>query len=128
MSDKRAIRDLERDLRRQPENLPLRLRLAAAYRIDGRVADAVQLYRSVAVAAPVSAATPRAARVLEQEVAVRDLSPVRRPPPGSGSAPSLPPLVPPAHVPVRPLMIPTAPPLPPPLSRPSTASMTPTPL
>src|SRR5438132_6610409 len=50
MSDKRATRELERDLRRQPDNLPLRLRLAAAYRVDGRPADAVQLYRSVAVA------------------------------------------------------------------------------
>ncbi len=50
MTDKRATRDLERDLRRQPDNLPLRLRLAAAYRADGRTGEAVHLYRSVAVA------------------------------------------------------------------------------
>jgi CRP-like cAMP-binding protein len=185
MSDKRATRELERDLRRQPDNLPLRLRLAAAYRADGRAGEAVQLYRSVAVAyhgqrrlaqaiavcrsvlelepgqretlallaeleamrpegdvdgdgavvvdqtieeadapapppppppavpppPPASALTPRAGvRVLEQEVAVRDLVPVRR-------------------APIRPLMIPQAPPpVPPPLPRPSTANITPTPL
>jgi CRP-like cAMP-binding protein len=50
MIDKRATRDLERDLRRQPDNLPLRLRLAAAYHADGRTGEAVHLYRSVAVA------------------------------------------------------------------------------
>ncbi|MCE9580214.1 MAG: cyclic nucleotide-binding domain-containing protein [Deltaproteobacteria bacterium] len=50
MTDKRATRDLERDLRRQPDNLPLRLRLAAAYHADGRTGEAVHLYRSVAVA------------------------------------------------------------------------------
>ncbi|HTJ46471.1 MAG TPA: cyclic nucleotide-binding domain-containing protein [Kofleriaceae bacterium] len=201
MSDKRLTRELERDLRKQPDNLPLRLRLAAAYRADQRIAEAVQLYRSVAVAyhsqrrlaqaiavcksvlelepgqpetiallseleamrpegqadvppptgytpafgmqaleesqsaalptapptpsapphqtlpppipsaQPIGTQTPRAGiRMIEQEVAVRDLQPVRR-------------------APVRPLMIPQSPPpVPPPLPRPSTASMTPTPL
>ncbi len=48
MSAKRPIRDLERDLKREPGNLAVRLTLAAAYRESGRAADAVELYRSVA--------------------------------------------------------------------------------
>ncbi len=48
MIAKRPIRDLERDLKREPGNLALRLMLAAAYREAGRAADAVELYRSVA--------------------------------------------------------------------------------
>src|SRR5690349_5157577 len=48
MTPKPAIRDLERDLKREPGNLALRLKLAAAYREAGRSGDAVELYRSVA--------------------------------------------------------------------------------
>ncbi|KAB2891709.1 MAG: hypothetical protein F9K40_18850, partial [Kofleriaceae bacterium] len=48
MSAKRPIRDLERDLKREPQNLALRLTLAAAYREAGRTGDAVELYRTVA--------------------------------------------------------------------------------
>jgi CRP-like cAMP-binding protein len=50
MTQRLATRDLERQLRKEPENLALRLRLAASYREAGRTAEAVQLYRSVAVA------------------------------------------------------------------------------
>ena len=48
MTAKPPIRDLERDLKREPGNLALRLKLAAAYREAGRAGDAVELYRSVA--------------------------------------------------------------------------------
>src|SRR5262245_19095546 len=47
MSTKR-IRDLERELKREPGNLALRLQLAAALREGLRTREAVQLYRSVA--------------------------------------------------------------------------------
>jgi CRP-like cAMP-binding protein len=50
MTQRLATRELERQLRKEPENLALRLRLAASYREAGRTAEAVQLYRSVAVA------------------------------------------------------------------------------
>jgi CRP-like cAMP-binding protein len=50
MTQRLATRELERQLRKEPENLALRLRLAASYRESGRTAEAVQLYRSVAVA------------------------------------------------------------------------------
>ncbi len=50
MSTKSRIRDAERALEREPGNLVLRLKLAAALREAGRLPDAVDLYRSVAVA------------------------------------------------------------------------------
>src|SRR5690606_17269645 len=49
MKPKRAVKELEKQLRKDPDNLVLRLRLAAALRELGRVEQAVQLYRSVAV-------------------------------------------------------------------------------
>ncbi len=48
MNPKRPIRDLERQLRREPDNLALRLTLAAAYREADRAVEALALYRSVA--------------------------------------------------------------------------------
>ncbi|HVK78276.1 MAG TPA: cyclic nucleotide-binding domain-containing protein [Kofleriaceae bacterium] len=48
MSTKRPIRDLERDLKKEPGNLALRLQLAAAYREGLRSLEALDLYRSVA--------------------------------------------------------------------------------
>jgi len=50
MSAKKAIKELEKQLRKDPENLVLRLKLAAAYREAARTGEAVALYRSVAVA------------------------------------------------------------------------------
>jgi hypothetical protein len=46
----RAVRDAERALAEEPGNLALRLRLASALRIAGRHHDALDVYRSVAVA------------------------------------------------------------------------------
>lgn len=48
MTAKRSIKDLERQVKKEPDNLVVRLLLAAAYREVGRTADAVPLYRSVA--------------------------------------------------------------------------------
>ncbi|MBK7072391.1 MAG: cyclic nucleotide-binding domain-containing protein [Myxococcales bacterium] len=50
MTLKRPIRDLERQLKREPDNLALRLTLAAGYRESGRAVEALALYRSVALA------------------------------------------------------------------------------
>ena len=50
MKPKRVIKELEKQIRKDPQNLVLRLKLAAAYREVGRTDDAVALYRSVAVA------------------------------------------------------------------------------
>ncbi|MEZ4402666.1 MAG: cyclic nucleotide-binding domain-containing protein [Kofleriaceae bacterium] len=50
MTLKRPIRDLERQLRREPDNLALRLTLAAGYRDAERAVEALALYRSVALA------------------------------------------------------------------------------
>jgi len=47
---KEALRDLERRLRDEPENLGLRVMVAGTLREAGRLADAVELYRSVAIA------------------------------------------------------------------------------
>jgi len=46
----RLVRDLERALEKEPGNLVLRLKLAAALRAANRPFDAVDVYRSVAVA------------------------------------------------------------------------------
>jgi CRP-like cAMP-binding protein len=48
MTGKRSIKDLERQCKKEPDNLVVRLLLAAAYREVGRINDAVPLYRSVA--------------------------------------------------------------------------------
>jgi hypothetical protein len=50
MKPARVVRDAERALEREPQNLVLRLKLAAALRAAGRPFDAVDVYRSVAVA------------------------------------------------------------------------------
>jgi|GEM_PF-1935240 len=50
MKPKRAAKELEKQLRKDPDNLVLRLRLAAALRETGKTARAVELYRSVATA------------------------------------------------------------------------------
>ncbi|MEJ7601429.1 MAG: cyclic nucleotide-binding domain-containing protein [Kofleriaceae bacterium] len=47
---KEALRDLEKRLRDEPDNLGLRVTVAGALREAGRVGDAVELYRSVAIA------------------------------------------------------------------------------
>jgi hypothetical protein len=44
------LKDLEKRLKDEPDNLGLRVTLAGALREAGRVADAVELYRSVAIA------------------------------------------------------------------------------
>jgi CRP-like cAMP-binding protein len=49
VSDKKP-RDLERQLKKEPANLALRLQLAALYHQDGRTGDAVEQYRAVALA------------------------------------------------------------------------------
>lgn len=48
MTGKRSIKELERQVKKEPDNLVVRLLLAAAYREAGRTGDAVPLYRSVA--------------------------------------------------------------------------------
>jgi CRP-like cAMP-binding protein len=48
MTVKRSIKDLERQCKKEPDNLVVRLLLAAAYRETGRTNDAIPLYRSVA--------------------------------------------------------------------------------
>jgi cAMP-dependent protein kinase regulator len=48
MSAKRSIRELERQCKKEPDNLVPRLLLAAAYREAGRTTDAITIYRSVA--------------------------------------------------------------------------------
>jgi hypothetical protein len=45
-----TLQELERRLRADPENLYLRVTVAAALREAGRSADAVELYRSAAIA------------------------------------------------------------------------------
>ncbi|HWM84294.1 MAG TPA: cyclic nucleotide-binding domain-containing protein [Kofleriaceae bacterium] len=50
MNPKRALRDLEKQLRRQPGSLVVRIRLAAVLHALGRLPEAVDLYRSVAMA------------------------------------------------------------------------------
>ena len=49
MKAKKAIKELEKQLRKDPESLVLRLKLAAVYREVGRTEEAVRLYGSVAV-------------------------------------------------------------------------------
>ncbi len=44
------VRDLERRLRDEPNNLGVRVMLAAALREIGRDPEAIELYRSVAIA------------------------------------------------------------------------------
>ena len=50
MKPKRLIKELEKQLRKDVNNLVVRLKLAAAYREVGRVGESVELYRSVALA------------------------------------------------------------------------------
>jgi CRP-like cAMP-binding protein len=50
MNPKKALRELEKQLRRQPGSLVIRIRLAAALHAVGRLPEAVDLYRSVAMA------------------------------------------------------------------------------
>jgi CRP-like cAMP-binding protein len=50
VNPKKLLKDLERALKQDPENLVLRLKVAAALREVGRRDDAVTMYRSVAVA------------------------------------------------------------------------------
>ncbi|RMH37130.1 MAG: hypothetical protein D6689_21350, partial [Deltaproteobacteria bacterium] len=63
MKPKKVVKELERQLRRDPDNLVLRLRLAAALREVGRTDEAVALYRSVAL-------TYRDSGRLQQAIAV----------------------------------------------------------
>lgn len=48
MKPRKLIKELEKQLRKDNDNLVVRLKLAAAYRDAGRVGDAVELYISVA--------------------------------------------------------------------------------
>ncbi len=50
MNPKKALRELEKQLRRQPGSLVIRIRLAAVLHVLGRLPEAVNLYRSVAMA------------------------------------------------------------------------------
>ncbi|HKE13685.1 MAG TPA: cyclic nucleotide-binding domain-containing protein [Kofleriaceae bacterium] len=50
MNPKKALRDLEKQLRKQPSSLVVRIRLAAVLHVLGRLPEAVDLYRSVAMA------------------------------------------------------------------------------
>ena len=50
MKPKKQIKELEKQLRKDPDNLVVRLKLAGAYHEVARVKEAVDLYRSVAVA------------------------------------------------------------------------------
>jgi CRP-like cAMP-binding protein len=50
MNLKKAVKELEKQLRRQPGSLVLRIRLAATLHAVGRLPEAVDLYRSVAMA------------------------------------------------------------------------------
>jgi CRP-like cAMP-binding protein len=50
VNPKKLLKDLERALKQDPDNLVLRLKVAAALREVGRRDDAVAMYRSVAVA------------------------------------------------------------------------------
>lgn len=50
MNPRKAIKELDKQLRRDPNNLVLRIRLAGALCAAGQVPPAVDLYRSVAVA------------------------------------------------------------------------------
>jgi cAMP-dependent protein kinase regulator len=50
MNPKKAVKDLEKQLRKDPNNLVLRIRLASAFQAAGEVFPAVDLYRSVAMA------------------------------------------------------------------------------
>lgn len=50
MNPKKAVKDLEKQLRKDPGNLVLRIRLAAAFHAAGEMRAAVDLYRSVAMA------------------------------------------------------------------------------
>jgi CRP-like cAMP-binding protein len=75
MTQKVATRELEKQLRKEPDNLALRLRLAASYREAGRAADAVQLYRSVAIAYHAQRRLAQAAAVCRS---VLDIEPGQR--------------------------------------------------
>ncbi|MBI4508706.1 MAG: cyclic nucleotide-binding domain-containing protein [Deltaproteobacteria bacterium] len=50
MNAKRLVKEYERALKAEPDNLVIRLKLAAALREVGRTNDALSMYRSVAVA------------------------------------------------------------------------------
>lgn len=50
MKPKRLIKELQKQLRKDVNNLVVRLKLAAAYHEVGRVGESVELYRSVALA------------------------------------------------------------------------------
>jgi CRP-like cAMP-binding protein len=74
MTQKRPIRDLERQLQREPDNLALRLTLAAGYREARRDVEALALYRSVALAYAEQGRATQAAAVCRSalEVAPED--------------------------------------------------------
>jgi CRP-like cAMP-binding protein len=50
MNPKKALRELEKQLRKQPGSLVVRIRLASVLHVLGRLPEAVDLYRSVAMA------------------------------------------------------------------------------
>ena len=126
MNPKRPIRDLERQLRREPDNLALRLTLAAGYREAARAVEALALYRSVARAYAEQGRTTQAAAVCRSalELAPEDgelygllvhlerQASTTRPPP-LGPAPAQ---VPP---PVQ-MLVPPPGTIPPPVARPAT--------
>src|SRR5690606_9071659 len=50
MNPKKAVKELDKQLRKDPNNLVLRVRLAGAHFQAGNVAQAIEIYRSVALA------------------------------------------------------------------------------
>ncbi|HTM19837.1 MAG TPA: hypothetical protein VL172_04995, partial [Kofleriaceae bacterium] len=115
MSAKKAIKELEKQLRKDADNLVLRLKLAAAYREVGRTAEAVGLYRSVAVAYHAQGRLSQAIAVCksvleidpsqrETQALLAELDQMRgaQQPPPAGGGPEVPSLVAPSSESSRP--------------------------
>jgi len=71
-----ALRDLEKRLREEPENLGLRVQVAGALREAGRHGDAVELYRSVAIAYRDQGRTQQAVAVCRSILEIAPADPV----------------------------------------------------
>jgi cAMP-dependent protein kinase regulator len=78
MTARRSIRDLERQCKKEPDNLVVRLLLAAAYREAGRTTDAIPLYRSVASAYQRQGRRTQAVAVLRSLLELDPLDPDTR--------------------------------------------------
>jgi hypothetical protein len=71
-----ALRELEKRLREEPENLGLRVQVAGALREAGRHAEAVELYRSVAIAYRDQGRTQQAVAVCRSILEIAPADPV----------------------------------------------------